>query len=154
MARPIFRSHILYLCILVVYYIRAIDVFNFVCLCFTVAISCWSVIFPGYIYLGSKMTFYYHLSFAYLIVISLFKRNINCCSLVFTCWERADFFALLCVMFYCYFATFPCGVLGQVWCLIVSISYLCHLSYFSYSHQLEESVANFGVAVFNHLCKI
>ena len=26
--------------------------------------------------------------------------------------------------------TFPFGILGQVWCLIVSIPYLCSLSYF------------------------
>ena len=33
------------------------------------------------------------------------------------------------VMFYCAFVTFPCGILGQVWYLIVSIPDLCHLSY-------------------------
>ena len=33
------------------------------------------------------------------------------------------------VMFNCVFVTFPCGILGQVWCLIVSIPELCHLSY-------------------------
>ena len=42
-----------------------------------------------------------------------------------TCWERADLLAFLCVMFNCDFVTFPCGVLGQVCCLIVSISDLC-----------------------------
>ena len=52
------------------------------------------------------------------------------CSLVVTCWERADLLTILCVMFYCDFVTFPCGVLGQVWCLVVSISDLCLLSYF------------------------
>ena len=51
------------------------------------------------------------------------------CSLVITCWERAYLLALLCVMFYCVFVTFPCGVLGQVWYLIVSISDLCLLAY-------------------------
>ena len=30
----------------------------------------------------------------------------------------------------CDFVTLSCGVLGQVWCLIVSISNLCLLSYF------------------------
>ena len=30
----------------------------------------------------------------------------------------------------CDFDTFPCGILGQVWYLIVLISDLCHLSYF------------------------
>ena len=40
------------------------------------------------------------------------------CSLVVTCWERADLLALLYVMFSCVFVTFPYGVLGQVWYLI------------------------------------
>ena len=31
---------------------------------------------------------------------------------------------------YCVFVTFPCGILGQVWYLIVSFPDLCHLSYF------------------------
>ena len=37
---------------------------------------------------------------------------------------------LLFVMFNCVFVTFPCGILGQVWYLIVSIPDLCRLSYF------------------------
>ena len=41
--------------------------------------------------------------------------------LVLTCWEGADLLALLCVMFHWLSVTFPCGVLGQVWCFIVSI---------------------------------
>ena len=36
--------------------------------------------------------------------------------------------ALLYVMFYCVFVTFPCGVLGKVWCLIVLITDLCLLT--------------------------
>ena len=51
------------------------------------------------------------------------------CSLVVNSWQRAGLFSLLCVTFYCVFVTFPCGVLGQVWYLIVSISDLCLLSY-------------------------
>ena len=47
------------------------------------------------------------------------------CSLVVTCWESADLLAILFVMFHYDFVTFPCGVQGQVWCLIVSISDLC-----------------------------
>ena len=43
------------------------------------------------------------------------------CSLVDTCWERAYPLALMYVVFYCGFVTFPCVVLGQVWYLIVSI---------------------------------
>ena len=52
------------------------------------------------------------------------------CSLVGNCWERADLLALLCVMFYCVFGTFPCGVLDQVCYLNVSIPDICILSYF------------------------
>ena len=51
--------------------------------------------------------------------------SVHCC-LVVTCWERAD---LLFVMFYYVCVTFPCGIFGQVWYLIVSISDLCRLSY-------------------------
>ena len=36
------------------------------------------------------------------------------------------------VMPNCDFATFPCGILGQVWYLIVLIPDLCRLSYFEY----------------------
>ena len=52
------------------------------------------------------------------------------CSHVVTCWERASLLALLYVMFYCVFVTFPRGVLGQVWYLIVSIPDLFLLTYF------------------------
>ena len=41
---------------------------------------------------------------------------------------------LLFVMFNCVFVTFPCGILGQVWYLIVSIPDLCPLSYFVTDH--------------------
>ena len=36
---------------------------------------------------------------------------------------------LLFVKFNCVFVTLPCGILGQVWYLIVSIPDLCCLSY-------------------------
>ena len=54
------------------------------------------------------------------------------CSLVVICWERASLLALLNVMFSCeLFFTFPFGVLGQVWYLIVLIPDICLLAYFS-----------------------
>ena len=37
---------------------------------------------------------------------------------------------LLLVMCIVFFFTFPCGILGQVWHLIVLFPDLCHLSYF------------------------
>ena len=39
---------------------------------------------------------------------------------------------LMFVMFNCTFATFPCGILGQVWNLFVLIPDLCPLSYSIY----------------------
>ena len=33
-------------------------------------------------------------------------------------------------MVYCIIVTFPCGILGQVWYLILTFPDLCHLSYF------------------------
>ena len=59
--------------------------------------------------------------------------SVHCC-LVITCCERADLLALV-VMFSCVFVTFPCGILGQVWYLIVSIPNLCHLSYLVYKFK-------------------
>ena len=63
------------------------------------------------------------------------------CVLVITCWEMADHFALLCVMLFCIFVTFPHGVSGQVWYLIVSIPDLCLLLYFGPIH-IEGSIDN------------
>ena len=42
---------------------------------------------------------------------------------------------LLFVMFNCDFVTFPCGFLGWVCCLIVSIPDMCRLSYFVVSYK-------------------
>ena len=56
--------------------------------------------------------------------------SVHCC-LVVTCWERADFLAFVCDV-ELRFVTFLCGILGQVWYLIVSIPELCHLSYSRY----------------------
>ena len=53
------------------------------------------------------------------------------CSVVITCWERADLLALLCVVFSCVFITFPDGVPGQLWYSILSIPDLCLPLYFN-----------------------
>ena len=59
---------------------------------------------------------------------------------VVTCWERADLLALVCGVF-CEYVTFPVGILGQVWYiyLIVSIPYLCTLTYFYRDEEQIES---------------
>ena len=44
---------------------------------------------------------------------------------------------LLFVIFNCVFVTFPCGILGQVWYLIVLIPDLCRLSYFRYCGSVK-----------------
>ena len=67
-------------------------------------------------------------------------------SLVVTRWERIGLLALLCVMFSFVFVTLPCGVLGQVWYLIVSISDLCLLSYFSLQKNKGEVKIRWGEA--------
>ena len=54
--------------------------------------------------------------------------SVHCC-LVVACWERADLLALVGDV-YCISVTFPCGILGQVWYVIVSFRDLCRLSYF------------------------
>ena len=58
------------------------------------------------------------------------------CCLVVTCWKRADLLALVGDV-YCIFVTFPCGIQGQVWYLIVSFLYLFALSDFErYRHHM------------------
>ena len=57
--------------------------------------------------------------------------SVHCC-LVVTSWERADLLALIGDV-YCIFVTFPRGILGQVWYLIVSFPDLCRLSYLHYA---------------------
>ena len=62
--------------------------------------------------------------------MSLLHTHSSCTSvcwcLVVTCWERADLLALICDV-YLWSCHFPIGILGQVWCLIVSIPDLCPL---------------------------
>ena len=81
----------------------------------------------------------------FVIYVSCLSCFLVCsCSLVVTCWEGADLLALLYVMFYCVFVTFPCGVLGQVCCLIALITYLCLLSYFHmYFHLFQQTLQMF-----------
>ena len=54
--------------------------------------------------------------------------------LVVTCWEKLTSW-LSFVMFDCVFVTIPCGILGQVWYLIVSIPDLT-------SNQIVNSMHN------------
>ena len=60
--------------------------------------------------------------------------SVHCC-LAVTCNETADLLAHVGDV-YCIFVTFPCGILGQVWYLIVSFPDLCPLSYFDASYMI------------------
>ena len=51
------------------------------------------------------------------LVFLVLLRWVDCCLLV-ACLERTDLLALD-VDVYCIFVTFPCGILVQVWYLIV-----------------------------------
>ena len=73
-----------------------------------------------------------------------------------TCWERADLLAFVSDV-YCIFVTFPCGILGQVWFLIVLFPDLCHLSYFQHAVVQFLSIQWVGTGVceieFSHMSK-
>ena len=70
--------------------------------------------------------------------------SVHCCPVV-TCWERAVLLVSF-VMFNCVLVTFPSGILGQVWYLIVTIPDLCRCLYF----QLKINRENIQIA--NHIC--
>ena len=50
--------------------------------------------------------------------------SIHCCLVVVPCWERPGLLALVGDV-YCIFVTFLCGILGQVWYLVVSSPDIC-----------------------------
>ena len=77
----------------------------------------------------------------YVICFCLFHAVMSIsCSLVVTCWERADLLTFLYVMSSCVFATFSFVVLVQVWYLIVSIPDICLLPYFVRSCMEDENI--------------
>ena len=56
-----------------------------------------------------------------------------------TCCERADFLALLYVVFSCVLVTFPFDILGQVKYLVLSIPDFCLLPYCEYEIQYTDT---------------
>ena len=52
------------------------------------------------------------------------------------------FLALVCNVELCFF-NFPCGILGQVWCLILSMPDLCLLSYFVLCGDVSHTLGSF-----------
>ena len=86
----------------------------------------------------------------FLSRVFLAFASVHCCLSV-TCWEGAGLLALICDVLLC-FITFPCGILGQVWYLIVSIPDHCRLSYFqkiipiTEKHFLQIQICNYQVS--------
>ena len=64
-----------------------------------------------------------HLCYLCLVFLCFCVCSLLPCGKGLTSW-------ILFAMFNCVFVTFPCGILGQVWYLIVSIPDHCRLSYF------------------------
>ena len=64
--------------------------------------------------------------------VSFYAKSVVVCSLLPCCHllGRADLLALVGDV-NCIFVTFPCGILGQVWYLIVSFPDFCRLSYYT-----------------------
>ena len=79
-----------------------------------------------------------HLCYLCLVFLILLRLFIAALYIVVTCWERADFLAPVGDI-YCIFVTFPSGILGQLWYLIVSFPDLCRLSYFVFLSSLERT---------------
>ena len=65
------------------------------------------------------------------------------CSLVVTCLDKAGLLVLFYVMLSIVFVTFPCGVLVQVWYLIVSFPHLCLLTnFYSEDHKVKIALSS------------
>ena len=78
-----------------------------------------------------------HLCYLCLVFVMLHALGSVHCYLVVTKRDRADLWALVRDV-YCDFVTFPFGILGKVWYLIVSIPDPCCVSYFA--HKLVTAV--------------
>ena len=74
--------------------------------------------FPKYVWARLAVKFFCRSFVLFVSCVSHTFASVHCC-LVVTCWEKADLLALVNDI-YCIFVTFSCGILAQVWYLIVS----------------------------------
>ena len=95
---------------------------------------------------GSFLPFMFHVCFCYTV----FSVP---CSLVTTCWGRVEHSTLLCVVLSCVSVTFPYGVLGLMWYLIVSIPDVCLFLYFK-CYIFVISIISFSGGVCLQKCQI
>ena len=87
--------------------------------------------------------------FCYSCFVVVMPSTVHC-SFVVTCWEMANLLVLVYVMFSCVFVTYPYGVLGQVWYLIVSIPDLCLLTYFNEMSRFYSKLQKVSVIFLYH----
>ena len=81
----------------------------------------------------SSSVFFTDRSFVDPFFYLCFMSAMLTCLFIVALWPLAGkglTLTLLYVIFSCVFVTFPCGVPGKVWYLIVSITGLCLLPYF------------------------
>ena len=81
----------------------------------------------------------------YLCLVLVMLSGLFIAALWSSCWEGLTSW-LLFAMFNCTFATFPCGILGQVWYLIVSIPDPCPLSYLEPLACEEDSITAYATS--------
>ena len=68
-------------------------------------------------------------------------------SRLFIAWKGLTSWLLLVLFIVFFVITFPCGILGQVWYLIVSFPDLCRLSYFEVGeHIIWHSPLNYNLS--------
>ena len=75
-------------------------------------------------------------------------------NLVITCWERTNLLVLLCVMLPYLYATFPYGVSGQVWYMILLILDLCLLFFHFMSMVSYHTSVYWALMRTKHICVI
>ena len=73
------------------------------------------------------------------------------CSPLATCCEKADLLVRLYVKFSCVLVSLPCGVMGQVWYLILSILDLCLFTYFVHYTFLKLQYSSHKIRYNNYL---
>ena len=103
---------------------------------------------PSTIFTDRSMVLFFLFFFCFVFLFCFFfwggGGNLFCscysflsvpCSLVITSWRKGwPLDSLVCYVF-CVFVTFQYGVLGRVWCLILSIPDFCLLPYFALRKQ-------------------
>ena len=99
---------------------------------FTVYTSLFTLLTSHFIVPTSHVRLYFFCGSLMFLFCLVFAMSL-CASIYYLCFAGKGLTSCLSfVVSNCEFVTFPIGILGQVWYLIVSILDLCTLTYFSY----------------------